>query len=483
MEVHQPILHIEARVKTNNDGIIVRTDLIRDELTNWIADKFVVLSLGQKIVSFGNNAHAHALDSMLVCDCSGDTAQSGTYQLHQVKLDVQAYQLHTQPEPEDPQTLDGSTGIGVELTRARIMALPNMDLNGLWESLHFDQPIQSTLLTAISRMLSFSVCKLDRWTITWNKLVLLWGPPGTGKTSLCRGLAQKLAIRLGKDYPQSKLFEINAHALGSKFFSEGAKLVDQMFERIDVLLEEEDETLVCVFIDEIETLAARRDRALSNNEPFDAIRAVNALLTGLDKVKAHSNVVVVCTSNLLTALDQAFLDRVDIKQYVPNLSSRSIYRIYKDCLEEMSRNQIIDGTAFDVKLIDPNDPHTTLSYVEKPAKQLSLPTYDETVINYIMFSEAVPTLLAEAVSESLGLSGRTIRRLPILSLVMYGGAGRGSDIRRAIQALRNGIAAEWQTSQLEQADCNQVSEANGAWARVQEPLKVVSQAMEMQEGR
>ena len=117
-----------------------------------------------------------------------------------------------------------------------------------------------------------------------------------------RGLAQKLAIRLGKHYPQSKLFEINAHSLGSKFFGESGKLVNRMFESIELLLEAEEDTFVCVFMDEIETLASRRDRALSGNEPFDAIRAVDALLTGLDKLKEHPNVIVACTSNLVTAL-------------------------------------------------------------------------------------------------------------------------------------------------------------------------------------
>lgn len=64
--------------------------------------------------------------------------------------------------------------------------------------LQFDQPIQSKLLGAISRMgwysrsncmsfinllVSFSARKLNKWTINWNRLILLWGPPGTGKTS------------------------------------------------------------------------------------------------------------------------------------------------------------------------------------------------------------------------------------------------------------------------------------------------------------
>lgn len=117
-----------------------------------------------------------------------------------------------------------------------------------------------------------------------------------------RGLAQKLAIRLGKYYPQSKLVEINAHSLGSKFFGESGKLVSKMLDSIESMLDEEEDTFVCVFVDEIETLAANRRHMLSGSEPFDAVRAVNALLTGLDRLKHHPNVVFLATSNLASAL-------------------------------------------------------------------------------------------------------------------------------------------------------------------------------------
>ena len=132
-----------------------------------------------------------------------------------------------------------------------------------------------------------------------------------------RGLAQKLAIRLGKYYPQSKLVEINAHSLGSKFFGESGKLVGKVFESIESLLEEEEDTFVCVFVDEIETIAARRERALSGNEPFDAVRAVNAVLTGLDKLRSHPNVVVICTSNLVTALVRCLTTLMSHKANTP----------------------------------------------------------------------------------------------------------------------------------------------------------------------
>ncbi|GKZ18552.1 pachytene checkpoint protein 2 [Aspergillus brasiliensis] len=467
----QPVLNVEARVKRTRDGIIVRTDLIRDEVTEWLLNNFTLLSVGQIISSFGglSEPYAQALEFILVAECSGGNSESGAYRLQHVQLDVQAYQLRRRSEQQslkNTNILGDSTEAGDGVATARIIALPSADLDGLWETLDYDEPVQSRLLSAITRMVSFSVRELDEWTINWNRLILIWGPPGTGKTSLCRGLAQKLAIRLGTDYPKSKLFEINAYSLGSKYFGESSKLVNNMFENIEALFQEEEDTFVCVFMDEIETLVARRDRALSSNEPFDAIRTVDAVLTGLDKLKRHSNVIVVCTSNLITALDQAFLDRVDIKQYIPQLSSRPIYNIYKDCLEELSQSGIIEGVSFDVVQVTPNDPQTALQYVEQAAEYLILPTFDDMLLHYRSFPDSIPTLLANAVFESEGLSGRTVRRLPALSLVLYSNGMRW-DIRAAIDVLRMGIASEWQakteammTSMEEEDDLSGTTQAN-----------------------
>ena len=113
-------------------------------------------------------------------------------------------------------------------------------------------------------------------------------------------------------YTHGHLIEVNAHSLFSKYFSESGKLVTQLFGKILEFVEDT-RAMVFVLIDEVESLTSARRAAVSGNEPSDAIRAVNSLLTHLDALRAHPNAMVLCTSNLPDAVDVAFVDRADIK--------------------------------------------------------------------------------------------------------------------------------------------------------------------------
>ncbi|CCU97349.1 unnamed protein product [Malassezia sympodialis ATCC 42132] len=209
----------------------------------------------------------------------------------------------------------------------------------------YDDDVKWRLLRYIHSTMLFSDADVDFNLIAWNRVVLLHGPPGTGKTSLCRALAQKLAIRLQGRYTHGKLVEINSHSLFSKWFSESGKLVHRLFDMVQQLVE--DETgFVVVLIDEIESLSKARSSAAAGVEPSDSIRVVNALLTELDKLKQKRNVLVMTTSNLSDSIDPAFLDRADIRQYIPPPSAAAVYMILRSCMVELIRVGLAQETSF-----------------------------------------------------------------------------------------------------------------------------------------
>jgi len=305
-----------------------------------------------------------------------------------------------------------------ELAAANNWLLPCQEFSGLWESLVYDNEIKATLLQYARTTLLFSDKKVDSTIIAWNRVVLLHGPPGTGKTSLCKALAQKLTIHLSNHFTYGQLIEINSHSLFSKWFSESGKLVMKMFQKIQELIDDR-EALVCVLIDEVESLTAARKSAMNGSEPSDAIRVVNAVLTQIDQIKNNPNVLILTTSNITGAIDLAFVDRADIKQYIGMPSPSAVYRIYQSCLNELMRTGIIAPSEqlFDLKTMK------LMNYTENDATRLSLRLWK----------------IAEL---SEGLSGRTLRKLPFLAHALYLQAD-STGLERYLEALHLAVKKQF----------------------------------------
>ncbi|KAI3768711.1 hypothetical protein L2E82_19541 [Cichorium intybus] len=100
--------------------------------------------------------------------------------------------------------------------------------------------------------------------LLWPSLVALWGYLCSMVFDIFQGLYAVL-------YPHSQLVEVDAHSLFSKWFSESGKMVAKLLQKIQDMVEE-DNALVFVLIDEVESLAAVRKAALSGSEPSDSIR-------------------------------------------------------------------------------------------------------------------------------------------------------------------------------------------------------------------
>ena len=276
--------------------------LRRDSVTLRPSGGFLVLPTGVDVLEHVDNVTVNYDEKL-----PGDDADP-IYDYEDLNLAVNVFQLNEDGAGEE---MDGEDDIATY----KEWVLPSRDFHGMWESLVYGDDVKLRLTKYAGNALLFSQRGVDPNLIAWNRVVLLHGPPGTGKTTLCKALAQQLAIRFQDTYPTAVLVEVNAHSLFSRWFSESGKLVSRLFQKIQDLLDDEG-SLVFVLIDEVESLAAARKAAASGAEPSDAIRVVNALLTQVDGLKHRPNAMVLTTSNITEAIDLAFVDRADIKAYV-----------------------------------------------------------------------------------------------------------------------------------------------------------------------
>ncbi|SCV03067.1 LAME_0H07448g1_1 [Lachancea meyersii CBS 8951] len=280
------------------------------------------------------------------------------------------------------------------LAQSKIQLLPSAEFEGLWESLHFDGNIKQKLFSyaTISLKLSnFSQQKLSHTLVSNNKLLLVHGPPGTGKTTVCKALCQKLAIRhSGKTHKvfqtnecQAIIVELSCSQIFSRWFGESAKNLGRIFQDVENLLlnESHKNRFVCLLMDEIETLAPSRSSLMGKNEATDGIRVVNTLLTKLDSLKRYHNLLILATSNLLSALDPAFVDRADSVFYVGSPSEIGTSLILTSTINELIKTGVI-VSSMSCSVLETEEMRTSISQI---ARQCVLS----------------------------GISGRTLRKLPL----------------------------------------------------------------------
>ncbi|GMH66072.1 hypothetical protein TL16_g04350 [Triparma laevis f. inornata] len=229
-----------------------------------------------------------------------------------------------------------------------LLPLPHLSLSPLYSTLHFPNNIKSTVTSYLLNTLLLSSLGLKKEICSLNRLILLTGPPGTGKTTLALSVAQRLSEILGSGI----LIRIHSSSLFSKWFSESGKKVDMLFNAVKDI--SEDYRLAVVLVDEVESLVSSR-----NNESMieDGVRGVNAVLTGLDMIKNLDGVVVICTSNLVegSRVDEAFLSRCDGVWEVEGPGGEGVGRILRETIDELKRVNVLtvkDDDKLNSKLLE-----------------------------------------------------------------------------------------------------------------------------------
>lgn len=118
------------------------------------------------------------------------------------------------------------------------------------------------------------------------KGILLYGPPGTGKTLIARAIANETG---------ASFFLINGPEIMSKMAGESEKNLR------DAFMEAEQNAPSIIFMDEIDSIAPKRDKTNGEVER----RIVSQLLTLMDGLKSRAQVIVIGATNRPNSMDPA----------------------------------------------------------------------------------------------------------------------------------------------------------------------------------
>lgn len=161
------------------------------------------------------------------------------------------------------------------------------------------------------------------------KGILLYGPPGCGKTLIAKAvaasLARKVADATGDKATKSYFLNIKGPELLNKYVGETERQIRQIFERAREKSEEG--VPVIIFFDEMESLFRTRGSGISSDIESTI---VPQLLAEIDGVEALKNTIVIGASNREDLIDPAILrpGRLDVKIKIERPTEQSSIPIF-----------------------------------------------------------------------------------------------------------------------------------------------------------
>jgi proteasome-associated ATPase len=165
------------------------------------------------------------------------------------------------------------------------------------------------------------------------KGILLYGPPGCGKTLIAKAVANSLAKRVaektGNERTRSYFLNIKGPELLNKYVGETERQIRLIFQRAREKSEEG--VPVIVFFDEMDSLFRTRGTGISSDIESTI---VPQLLAEIDGVESLKNVIVIGASNREDLIDPAILrpGRLDVKIKIERPDSESARAIFTQYL-------------------------------------------------------------------------------------------------------------------------------------------------------
>ena len=200
---------------------------------------------------------------------------------------------------------------------------------------------------ALRESIVYPTKRPDLFPIGWPRGILLYGPPGCGKTVLAAATANEL---------DGYFINVDGSSMMSKWLGEAEKNVSRLFKMARSYAEREGKPVI-LFIDELDSLLGQR-----TNEIGGEVRSRNQFLTEIDGINGKgkdTKLYVIGATNKPWSLDHPFLRRFQKRIYVslPTLEAREkLFVLYTNKLKLDDRVRshtlasIFDGySASDIK--------------------------------------------------------------------------------------------------------------------------------------
>jgi len=184
------------------------------------------------------------------------------------------------------------------------------------------------------------------------KGILLYGPPGCGKTLIAKAvansLAQRVAAKTGDDKGRSYFINIKGPELLNKYVGETERQIRLVFQRAREKSEEG--WPVIIFFDEMDSMFRTRGTGVSSDMESTIVPQLLAEIDGADKLQ---NVIIIGATNREDLIDPAILrpGRLDVKIRVDrpnrNAAQQILLRYLSDDLpfgEDCQISDIVDQT-------------------------------------------------------------------------------------------------------------------------------------------
>lgn len=156
------------------------------------------------------------------------------------------------------------------------------------------------------------------------KGILLFGPPGCGKTLLAKAVANEV---------DATFFNVDSASILSKWFGESEKLVKKLFKQA------RERKIAIIYIDEVEVIAGKR--VSTEHEAMNRVKTV--FLSQMDGLNSsEENIIVIGSTNLPQEIDMAFRRRFEKRIFVPPPDQEARKEILKIHLSETEYSRSVN---------------------------------------------------------------------------------------------------------------------------------------------